>query len=325
MKYQLLFLMLGFFTVAGAQSVTETHTVQQGKIPLTETGATLALLKKKGLQNPSNADAWILLYQNTERDKKLNAGAKEKELNFISEASTIFIKESWQFQLIQFFHSGKKNKEPLFKALQLAKDKAAIYPYLIQYSIIANDKTLLAEYAQKLYAASPLTPNVYEYQYNTLMSANTNAVIYARGIGDLVGLAMVQQATNIRKDITLKYYEEGMDLEPNAYLCLSLGREVIAKYPNAYYTGLLVSLNPAGDFTELSNHISNDFKKERLDYAVALTEPEKHLYKNYLPSFLLLYKSYENKNAAQAKWLMQKMEFIAKQAGISEELYKQLN
>ena len=151
---------------------------------------------------------------------------------------------------------------------------------------------MLAEYAQKLYAALPLPPNVYEYQYNTLMSANTNAVIYARGIGDLVALAMVQQATNIRKDITLMYYEE--------------------------------PVIPAGDFTELKNHISNDFTKERLNNATILTGHEKQLNKNYLPSFLLLYKSYENKNAPQAKWLLQKMDFIARQAGISEELYKQL-
>lgn len=324
MKYFFLVLTLCNFLPVLAQSVQETHTQPQIKNSAEEKVQLLASLKKKGLQNPANADAWLALYQQTARDKNINTQTKENELSFLTHAATSFIKESWQYQLILFLQSGKKEKEDVFKALELSKDKVAIYPYIVQYSIIANDKMMLAEYAQKLYAASPLSANLYEYHYNTLMSANSNAIIYARGIGDLVALAMVQQATNIRKDITLKYYEEGLPFEPNAYLCLSIGKEEIAKFPDAYYTGLLVSLNPAGDFTELSNHISNDFKKERLDKAENLTEQEKQLYKNYLPSFLLLYKSYENKNTAQAKWLLQKMEFIARQAGISEELYKQL-
>ena len=324
MKYFLLFFMLGISFWVPAQSVTESTNQQQTKNPVSGTAATIALLKKKGLQNLYNPDAWLAFYLNTQRDKKFDTDTKNHELNFLAEASASFIKESWQYNLISFIHSGKKNKETVFKALELAKDKVAVYPYIIQYSIIARDKIMLAEYAQKLYAALPLPPNVYEYQYNTLMSANTNAVIYARGIGDLVALAMVQQATNIRKDITLMYYEEPVIPAPNTYLCLSIGKDEIAKYPVAYYTGLLVSLDPAGDFTELKNHISNDFTKERLNNATILTGHEKQLYKNYLPSFLLLYKSYENKNAPQAKWLLQKMDFIARQAGISEELYKQL-
>ena len=324
MKYILIFLVLGISIVVPAQSVTESTSQQQTKNPVGENASTITLLKKKGLQNLFSPDAWLTFYLNTQRDKKFDTNTKTHELNFLADASASFIKESWQYNLICFIHSGKKNKENVFKALELAKDKVVVYPYIIQYSIIARDKIILAEYAQKLYSALPLPPNVYEYQYNTLMSANTNAIIYARGIGDLVALAMVQQATNIRKDITLMYYEETVRPAPNTYLCLSIGKDEIAKYPDAYYTGLLVSLDPAGDFTELKAHISNDFKKDRLNNATFLTEHEKLLYKNYLPSFLLLYKSYENKNAPQAKWLLQKMDFIARQAGISEELNKLL-
>ncbi|HRB31040.1 MAG TPA: hypothetical protein PK872_05975 [Ferruginibacter sp.] len=279
---------------------------------------TLIALKKQAWFAPANAMHWWNYFLALDHDESITASLKQAEMqNSISQASN-FIKETWQYNLMLFIQSGKKEKDKVFKALSLAKDKNIIYPYLVQYAIIAKDKQALNEYANKLNETNPLTQNLYEYHYNTLMSATQGAFIYANGIADLVALAMVQ-AGGIRKDIELRYYDAPVIQKENAYLCLSLGRDIIRNYPKAFYTGLLICLDEAKDFTEMKDHIENDFKFSFISQERKLAADEIPLYKNYLPSLILLYKSYGTATPMK-EFIKKKIEYIAKQVNMEAQV-----
>lgn len=275
---------------------------------------TLIALKKQAWSAAANAVHWWNFFLALDHDETIPDEMKKAEMeNCITQASR-FIKDSWQYNLMLFIQSGKKEKNLVMKALSLANEKTLIYPYLVQYAIIANDKQTLTEYANKLNETNPLSPNLYEYHYNTLMSATQGAHIYAQGIADLVSLAMVQ-ASGIRKDIDLRYYDAPVVQKENAYLCLSLGKTIISSYPKAFYTGLLICLDEAKDFTELKDHIENDFKFSFISQQRTLMPGEIPLYKNYLPALILLYKSY-GKATPMKEFVKKKIEYIAKQVNM---------
>ena len=237
--------------------------------------------------NPRSADAWLNYYISAEESLDLSLAERRSLQSEIFSSSSVYIKNSWQYSLFKFIESGKKDSSALFNALQLTQNKVSIFPYVIQYSIIKNDEDLLKEYSIKLNALNKMSQAVYEYHYNTLMSADSNAIIYAKGLNDLVPLAILQNVYNIRTDIKLKYFDENIKERENVYLCISLGKEIISKYSNGVYSGLLLRLNGSQDFMEPNPE--KVFKLSSLLHLNNLTEEELLMYRNYLPSFILHY------------------------------------
>ncbi len=136
----------------------------------------------------------------------------------------------------------------------------------------------------------PLSGLQYEYHYNALMSAEKNATIYAKGITDLVPMLILQQQLNIRPDLQFKFYDEESKVV-EGYLCLSLGKDVIEKYPTASYTGLLVKVAPGKN--ELVKNLEQNFDWRQLEASINLTDADQQLYRNYLPPLIVLYKQYQ--------------------------------
>jgi plasmid replication initiation protein len=81
-----------------------------------------------------------------------------------------------------------------------------------------------------------------------------------------------------------------------------------------------------GDINEMKEHVEKNFTLVYLNQSNYLSGELSQLYKNYLPSFLLLYQQYKatgnEAGGAAIKTLILK---IAGQAGITEEVLKQLN
>lgn len=287
---------------AGAQSVpakvTSSAATARLSSPIAASGNAAAQTetwRRQILTNPVDANAWLNYYTWKERSDANN----KTELREIYAASSDKIAGTWQHSLIQFLQSGRRDSASLFTALRLSYSNPALYPYAVQYTIIANDDVLLPLYCKALNEAAPLPPALYEYHLNTLLSAGQNATVYAKGLNDLVPLAVLQQVYGIRKDLQLKYYEGPVN-EANAYLCLSLGKEVLQQYPNAEYTGILVKMGNAETALE-STEIPEKYNLHYLKNASSLSEAEKLIYKNYLPSFIILYKSYVNQNDKKAQ------------------------
>lgn len=268
--------------------------------------------------NPKDANAWINYYNWTERSKDLTAAQRQFELRSIYNQSQESIAGTWQESLIGFLQSEKRDSTSLFAALRLSYSNPVLYPYAVQYAIIANDDDLTRLYSKAANDATPLSAGLYEYHYNTLMSAEQNGIIYAKGLNDLVPLAILQNVFNVRKDVELKYYE-GKAAESNAYLCLSLGKDILQQYPQAAYTGLLVKVN-AGAESENEDHLTKRFSLKTLKGVGSLTEEEKLIYRNYLPSFIILYKDYKAKNDAHAQEWKEIIEKLALLTGTSESV-----
>lgn len=277
--------------------------------------------KAQAKLHPADAHNWLNYYLWTERDASLAAADKKTALTAIVNESKTHIDGKGEYYLMQFLESGKKDSASIYKALELSKDKIEAVQFAVQYFIIINDKPALKRYCKKLNEFQPLTQPLYRYHYDVLMSANTNATIYAKGLNDLLPMAILQEEYGIRKDISLKYYTGDIINTGNSYLCLTIGKDIIAKYPTASSTGLLLKISAQPTINELRDHVEKDFAVtpliNLLDKADAATI---QLYKNYLPAFILLYKYYSVDNAGKASNLKKIIEKIASKNGIAHEV-----
>jgi hypothetical protein len=270
-----------------------------------------------------SGQAWLNTYLWAARDKRLGQAEKISLLDSLATASRQFIAGQWQYHLLLFLQSGKKDSMALQDALLLSDNKAAVYPYLVQYAIIKKDAGQLEKYTAAFNALQPLTATLYQYHFNALMSVGKNGTVYARGLNDLVPMAVLQQQFNIRRDIRLRYYNDTISATENSYLCLSLGKEVLDKYPLASYTGLMVKLDKGEkSVDELLDHV-NDFDLSALQNDVWAGE-ETALYKNYLPGFILLYNRYRADKPGWSVTMYQMILRIARQAGIEQPVLKML-
>lgn len=274
--------------------------------------------KEQTQTNPSNAIAWLNYYIWMDRDNSFPATEKKQQLDQLTADARKQIRNTAEYQLILFLQSGKKDSAAIQKAVSLNRDNADIYMYGIQYLLASKSSVKLENWCRALESIKPLSGAYYEYHYNALMSADSNAVIYAKGLNDLVPMAVLQQVHGIRKDISLHYYTGNNITTSNTYLCLSTGSDAIAKYPEAIYTGLLVKIN-GNEKGELQQNISDRFTLQYLDGQMYLSSDVATLYKNYLPGFLLLYRNYKNNGDARAEKLKAQ---ILKIAGSSDAYYQ---
>ncbi|RYY71452.1 MAG: hypothetical protein EOO13_03075 [Chitinophagaceae bacterium] len=251
------------------------------------------------LATPSNAVAWLDYYKWVLSNKELSGAEKTSQKLQAIQSAKPYIGNSWQYSIMNFIESNKRDKTFLDAAISQASDKAAVYPYAIHYAIIANNENLLKGYAMALNELAPLSPAMYEYHYNALMSAPLHARIYAKGLTDLAPMAILQKVHGIRPDIQLKYYEQTITDTANAFICLSAGREIIEAYPNAGYSGLLIGVSKS-ESSGLLKQRATFFKLDQLKMINQLEDSEKSIYRNYLPSFLLLYKAARANNESGA-------------------------
>lgn len=275
------------------------------------------------MNNPADADSWLHYYTWLNNSKDFTSAEKKAQLSNTLLSSRQHIASSWQYALMNFIGSGKRNKQYLDAALENSADKSMVYPYAIHYAIIRHDETLLKEYARALNKLKPLSPALYEYHFNCLQSAATGAIIYAKGLGDLAPMAILQQVYGIRKDIRFAYYDEKITDTSNAYVCLSAGKEIIGQYPGAGYTGLLIRISGNETGVELVRH-SAAFSFHQLRTLEQLNGEEKMIYKNYLPAMILIYRFYKNNNVAAAGEWMELIHKTAVLTGSSAEVNKML-
>lgn len=277
--------------------------------------------KKQTETRPSDASAWLNYYQSLERNREISETEKKNQQAKIVSNSEKYIASSWQMALIRFMQSDRRDSSSLFSALRLSPEKEAIYPYAVQYAIINNDPSMLWLYCKALNEARPMTPGLYEYHYNTLMSAGSNATLYARGLNDLVPVAIIQQVYGIRRDVLLKYYEGKVDGDAGDYLFLSLGKEVIGQFPNSVFSGLLVKLDVDEEPVVLKD-VMEQFSLSFLENAVALPEDEQMVFRNYLPSFIVYYKQLKKSNDPEAELWKSRIMKLGSLTGTAETVKK---
>jgi hypothetical protein len=279
--------------------------------------------ERERIARPTNATAWLNNYIWTERDNGLSFFEKEDRLAAIALEAKKFIPQTAEYWLMRYLQSGKKDSAAVNTALFYASDKTLVYPYLVQSAIIHENGPVIKKYAEDLEAASPLAPAFYQYHFNVLVSADSNATIYARGLNDLVPLAILQNVYHVREDIHLKFFDGQVEKHNSTYLCLSLGKEVLAKYPGSLCTGLLVKLPGAHDPLELEENFGA-FQFEFLNQGGSWPEEVAQLYRNYLPGFVMLYKYFSATKDDKKEKVRALIDKIADQSGMSDEVNKLL-
>jgi hypothetical protein len=272
------------------------------------------------IREPSNPSGWLDLYKSVGKMEN-SIGARKQLLSEISRAAENHIGNSWQFSLLKFLESGRRDSVSIHQALSRANSASQLYPYAIQWALIAGNNNLLKAYCETLQQAEPITVTQYEYHFNVLMSAGKQETIYAKGLTDLVPMLILQQVFKIRTDLHFKFYEE-TTAPIRGYLCLSLGKDIIAKYPQAHYTGLLVNITAASN--ELPKNLEANFNWSTLDQLTILPETDKTLYQNYLPPLIILYKQYLQTGDRRAETWLNRIRKIAALTGTTAMVNKQI-
>jgi hypothetical protein len=248
--------------------------------------------------NKSDAAAWFNYYLLTSRSNAIQPDLIQKKCGEIIDKAKSSISGKYQFSLMRYIHSLNEmntgNPQPdstaLWSAFELAQEKKEIYPYLIQFAIIRQHKNLLQTYCREYEDLNKMSSSLMAYHSNVLRSANTNASIYAKGLNDLVPMAIVQEVYAIRTDVQLHYYpKNGTVLLPNSFLCLSLGSDILNRYPQGRLQGLLIKVDGDTKMSQLQNILF-----DKLDWSFINIRPdggslETVLAKHYLPSLLLLH------------------------------------
>lgn len=170
------------------------------------------------------------------------------------------------------------------------------------------------EYTKLLEQSSPLSADLNRYHYNVLMSADSNATIIARGMNDLIPMAILQDVYGVRNDVKLQHADYTNE-SGNVYFCLSMGREAIENISGASYTGLLVKQYGEQTGSELINLIENKFDLAYLQKLSRLDDLSKQLHRNYFPSLLILYRYYKAGNDERMEQLKNIIVHLAKLTG----------
>lgn len=89
------------------------------------------------------------------------------------------------------------------KAYEMDPDRTEIYPDLMNAYMITGDKSGIATIGKKWLASGDLSPNLLANTYNMLMSVAENGVLLTAGDNDTYPALILQQAKNIRPDITI--------------------------------------------------------------------------------------------------------------------------
>lgn len=273
-------------------------------------------------QRPADAGAWFNYYLWASRDKSIQAGQKQKDLDAIVSQAGMHISGSALYDLMVYLQSGKKDTASLRRVMASESEKAVTRPYIIQFLADRAESALLKKYCLEYEAASPLPEDLYQYHYNVLMSAGHNATIYAKGVTDLVPLAVLQQVHGIRNDLRLRTYTGSIGGDTAAYLCLSVGKETLAGYPEGVYTGLLVKITGDLSPAELERHMLTDFDRTYLSGEALFSPGAPLLYRNYLPALVLLYNYYKATGNAKAPDIKNMIGNIAGQAGRLSEIHQ---
>ena len=158
-------------------------------------------------KNPQAGDAW-LNYYTASRMLKIQARTKTQEdLNAIVEDIEKAIPNSFEFHFITFWNAGagesEKNFHHLEKAHELAPDRPELYSDFFTYYEVQRDKEQLASFARKWFNSNDISPGLYAWNYNMLMSCDEDAILLTVGDNDTYPALILQYAKDIRTDINV--------------------------------------------------------------------------------------------------------------------------
>ncbi|MCO5252127.1 MAG: hypothetical protein M9949_12025 [Candidatus Kapabacteria bacterium] len=170
---------------------------------------------------------------------------------------------------------GTGNYDNLMKAYKMNPNFEGIHSSVISYAESSVDSTLRKKTNQEWYKTNYISNQLLNYNYNVLMSLDSNAILFTQHDNDTYPAWMLQDAMNIRSDVTvinidfllLDNYREFI-LNKLKVKALDLGEINIDEYRlnwEKVLTHILINYNenkPIYLGMTLFNHLYNDFEKQ---------------------------------------------------------------
>ncbi|MEJ2544209.1 MAG: hypothetical protein P8Y99_09090, partial [Calditrichaceae bacterium] len=164
------------------------------------------LWKKEIEKNPASEEAWYNFYNANRYAHFEDIENKDKQahLDKIIEDMGKAIPETYTFYLLKFWNMYSCEDLTLVeKAYAINPERPdTYYPFLSQAEVKGDTKTI-KKFCTKLYESKDISPWLYEYNYNVLISVKPNAILFTNGDNDTYPAWILQQVHNVRPDVTV--------------------------------------------------------------------------------------------------------------------------
>lgn len=127
---------------------------------------------------------------------------REQILNSIIEEIKSENPDSYLYYYLKYYN-GDRKVEYLEKALELNPGCADLYWEFIQYYELNGELSLKKKYCEKLYLSKDIITSLYDYNFNALNSTERNSILFTNGDNDNYPAWILQEAKDIRKDVTI--------------------------------------------------------------------------------------------------------------------------
>jgi hypothetical protein len=194
---------------ASAQEAQPVHKYTEEQMAPEWYAAQVTAWKRVVEKTPTDADAWLNYFRAVRYSGfgDTSTSWEEKTRRQMDAAGEIgrALPDSWIYHYTTYWAGGNDLSlyPHLERALELHPDYALLSSDLVTYNEVTGHPDKMELYCRKWYESRSLSPGLLDYNYNVLMSLDSNAVLVTVGDNDTYPIWILQNARGIRPDVTV--------------------------------------------------------------------------------------------------------------------------